>query len=543
MNIYSKLLRKKYMKSILRNIVLVSISVILTISAPIILRKVLVDFENKLKFDNSVIIFFIIFSLAYLVKFIYISVQANFGYKFKVKETKKLYENMFKMKYSDLNSLEPTYLVERINSAINTLYNLLVESLSNSVVAYLTLIVSLVLIFFVDIRLFIIDVFLFIIHYFGYKRLNSNLGLKSQKLQTVCAKNFKNILSITSNVDYIKQEGDHTWINSLLEKNIINVEKEMFSVDKYAKRISLLLEYIIISLQNISYIYIVYLFLINKIIVTDLIYVNLVNSLFFAQLKQIIQINIDLRDVKGAIEFIQNEILYLEEEDGDVEITEIKKIEGNITNLGYDNVLIKNGKFASVPGDITFIKGKSGSGKSTFIKNINKMISNNFIYINEIEISKLKNNMLRRKIALLSQNVLILPISIKENILLGKQVDDVKWKRLIERGFMTKFLELPNGVDTIIQENGSNLSGGDKQKIAIARLFLDNPDVIILDESTNSIDKSTAIEILNELKDSFGEKIIYIISHEEYIQDYCNNIINIEDKVLSQKVLDNNIIE
>lgn len=87
---------------------------------------------------------------------------------------------------------------------------------------------------------------------------------------------------------------------------------------------------------------------------------------------------------------------------------------------------------------------------------------------------------------------------------------------------MKKFINLPDGIETIIKENGANLSGGDKQKIALARLFINELDVIILDEATNSIDKSIVDDIMKDILNNFSDKIIYIITHDDYMIKYCN---------------------
>ncbi|MBE6062581.1 MAG: ABC transporter ATP-binding protein [Clostridium butyricum] len=95
---------------------------------------------------------------------------------------------------------------------------------------------------------------------------------------------------------------------------------------------------------------------------------------------------------------------------------------------------------------------------------------------------------------------------------------------------MRKFYKFPNELDTIIQENGSNLSGGDKQKIAISRIFLEDSNVLILDEIVSSIDKDTANDIIQNILEYNKNKIIFIISHDNSMENFCNKIINIENK-------------
>ena len=95
---------------------------------------------------------------------------------------------------------------------------------------------------------------------------------------------------------------------------------------------------------------------------------------------------------------------------------------------------------------------------------------------------------------------------------------------------MKKFFDLDDGLEHMIYENGSNLSGGDKQKIALARLYLENPDVIILDEITSSIDKKSEELIFEDIVENFKEQIIFVIAHDDNVKKYCNRFIKIENK-------------
>ena len=89
---------------------------------------------------------------------------------------------------------------------------------------------------------------------------------------------------------------------------------------------------------------------------------------------------------------------------------------------------------------------------------------------------------------------------------------------------------MPEGLETVILENGSNLSGGDKQKLALARLYLEQPDVIILDESTNSMEESASYELLQEVKQEFSDSIIFLISHDSRLQSLCQKAVKLENR-------------
>ena len=98
--------------------------------------------------------------------------------------------------------------------------------------------------------------------------------------------------------------------------------------------------------------------------------------------------------------------------------------------------------------------------------------------------------------------------------------------------FMQKFLKSEQGLDMTVYENGANLSGGDKQKIMLGRIFLQDPDVIILDESFNAIDEKSGEDIITEILAMYADRIIIIISHSERYLKHCNKRIIIKNKKL-----------
>lgn len=83
-----------------------------------------------------------------------------------------------------------------------------------------------------------------------------------------------------------------------------------------------------------------------------------------------------------------------------------------------------------------------------------------------------------------------------------------------------------------VYENGANLSGGDKQKIMLGRIFLQDPDVIILDESFNAIDEKSGEDIITEILAMYADRIIIIISHSERYLKHCNKRVIIKNKKL-----------
>ena len=99
--------------------------------------------------------------------------------------------------------------------------------------------------------------------------------------------------------------------------------------------------------------------------------------------------------------------------------------------------------------------------------------------------------------------------------------------------------ELPLGIEATIGERGIKLSGGQRQRIGIARAIYKNPEILIFDESTNSLDSETEEKILNNFKKFKGNKTIIIISHNRESLKKCNKIIKIEKGTLKEVVLKN----
>ena len=89
---------------------------------------------------------------------------------------------------------------------------------------------------------------------------------------------------------------------------------------------------------------------------------------------------------------------------------------------------------------------------------------------------------------------------------------------------------LPDGYDTLLGEYGSSLSGGEAQRLGIARAMLKNPDIIVMDEPTSNLDVFNEKQIVKTLEEEFRDKIIIIVSHRKSTLTFCNKIFRVADK-------------
>ena len=167
-------------------------------------------------------------------------------------------------------------------------------------------------------------------------------------------------------------------------------------------------------------------------------------------------------------------------------------------------------------GGITAIVGESGSGKSTLIHLLQNIypLQSGKIYINNVDITQFNNYSLRQMVGVIPQKVELFKGSILENIAIGEFEPDTK--RILEicqeTGLMRFIEQLPDGLFTDIGENGTALSGGQRQKIAFARVLYREPEIFIMDEATSALDSESEeelMQVIHRLKQA-GKTIIMI---------------------------------
>ena len=185
-------------------------------------------------------------------------------------------------------------------------------------------------------------------------------------------------------------------------------------------------------------------------------------------------------------------------------------------NLDEKNVL-KNININISGGKMTSLVGHSGSGKSTLLNLIPRFydVQSGDILIDNQSIYKVKIKSLRDKISLVSQDTTLFDDSIKNNIAYAKtDVSDEEIIAAAKFSYSHEFIDkLPNKYETIIGENGIRLSGGEKQRLSIARAMIKKSPIILLDEATSSLDAETESKIQDALKILTKDKTTIVIAH------------------------------
>jgi len=190
--------------------------------------------------------------------------------------------------------------------------------------------------------------------------------------------------------------------------------------------------------------------------------------------------------------------------------------------------------------EIVGIIGESGSGKSTLINlmlGLMKPLSGN-IRMNELDIHKNLNNW-KDIIGYIPQNIYLTDDTILRNIGFGiedNKIDNKKIEKCIELAELSSFIKnLPQGLNTVVGERGIKISGGELQRIGIARALYKDPKILILDEATSALDVDTEKNILETISSLKSNKIIIIVSHRNSIFDFCKKIYEIKNGYVRQK--------
>ena len=247
------------------------------------------------------------------------------------------------------------------------------------------------------------------------------------------------------------------------------------------------------------------------------------NKQFTQPINQIAQISGMLQAMIAAAERVFEFLEQPEEKETSKGNIDIEKLKGNVefkkVNFGYskDKIIINNFNSKVKEGQKIAIVGPTGAGKTTIVKLLMRFydVNSGEILIDGHNIKDFKRGELRKMFGMVLQDTWLFGGTVKDNIKYGKEdATDDEVIRAAKAAHVHHFIKtLPNGYNSMLNEESSNVSAGQKQLLTIARVILTDPKILILDEATSSIDTRTEIEIQKAMDNLMQGRTSFIIAH------------------------------
>lgn len=512
---------------------------VLALSIIVTILGILINFYSKIIIDNFliqkklkiIIIISIVFIINALLKNIldYIKNKyiINIDNNVSKKINEKVIKHLFNLPYDFFKNKPPGEVISRLEDLKN-IKRIFSNIIVNAFINIILIIISMIILLLINRKLFTI-VFISMIFYFIitilYKNIFDSKTLEVQESES--AYNKKLIDSIMS-YESIKN------IN-ILEENLLQIEKTYFlQILKTKKYDEVLIKekFIKDTLSNIFFIFsIFYSFILimkKDITIGTFILFNSISYYFTEPLKDMMNLIPSLSYIKNSYKRINDILLMKEKENYKTNET----IKGNIKidSLSYThdniNLLLSKVKLEINYGSKYLIYGKSGSGKSTLMKILLKYLNEykGTILINDKNLKDIDDAIISNSFTYVSQDNYICSETLKNNILYGRNIDDNKYEEILKICNVDKIRdskEMRNNF--LIEDNGFNISGGEKQKILLARSLLKESNYIILDEALSEVGSKEEKEIINKIFNKFKDKTIIYITHKKEIISLFKN--------------------
>ena len=254
------------------------------------------------------------------------------------------------------------------------------------------------------------------------------------------------------------------------------------------------------------------------------------------------------REIKGSLANIENLFGLLNKSPKIEDVQGAMALSTKQADISFNNItfaynkkrpIIKGLSFKVNGGEKVAVVGESGSGKSTLVKLLFRFydVSSGSITINEQNISQVTQHSLRQHIGIVPQDTVLFNDTLFANVNYGDPDASIEQvMQAIEMAHLTKFVNsLPDGIETMVGERGLKLSGGEKQRVAIARTILKNPQILVFDEATSSLDSQSEQAILTAINEVAKNRTSLVIAHRlSTIIDSDNIIVMSDGEIVEQ---------
>ena len=510
-----------------KSILLITILILLFTLLSLFYSYLLSYLVESISTKNNLIILFLSFILLGIIKeiFSYVKDLSLLRYQLKTDETLTLpfLKKLFNLPYLFYHDKPVGELISKVNdlSYVKEALLSIVEVLFVNVVIIL---ISFIFLLFLNVHIFYFNFILSLILLLYNMRFwknnsykNYDLQMKNEYLNARISKTIENIYDIKN----LRKE-------SYVSNKITNLYNDLLACYKDIKSKCVKKDFINKLLILIGISISLLISILEKVDVKDTLFITYVLSFIYDSNQNICTLFFLHSNYKASSVRISE--LYKIKEIGFGHKIMVNDVEFNNFYYKYkDKIILNDIHFRLSMGDFVLIKGPTGSGKTTLFKALTKKIrfTERTILINGKNISKYNFDTLRRSIIYVEQDIKLFDDTILENITLGRKLNLRRnFKMVLEEEFKKKGIDYNIYVDSA----NSNLSGGEIALIKIAQVLNNDFDMVIFDETTNSLDTRLEKMILNAIKKDYKDKIVVFISHRNYNTYLFNKIIKIKDK-------------
>lgn len=445
--------------------------------------------------------------------------------------TSDFLKHLFNLPLNVITSRKSGEILSRVNE-LTSIKGLITEIFITYTLDFLIVVITTFLLIRISSKLFLI-LFLTTIFYLFvgiitkksiFEKAYQNISIESEFNNTVLENikminSIKNLDAVDGTLNKIERKLTHYLYDTYKVNTILN-KINIFKVSCYE---------IGFFLINTFGFYFVYKGIINMI---DLITFNALLNLYFEPLKNIVDSIPKYSFMKASITKINDFLGVRAEILGEKTSTDGYDISINNLNYSYNKYqnVLKSVNLNIKEGEFVLLQGASGSGKSTLCSILNKYITDytGDILFGKMNYKDLSIKTIRENIVYVGQNENIFTGSIKENITFGHEVSDLEFKKVCnickvdDIAYKKTFR-----YESLIGSDEGNISGGEKQRIILARAVLKDFNVLILDEALSEVDIKLELEILKSIRENYKDKTIIYISHKKY-SNIFDKVINME---------------
>ncbi|CAM1368473.1 Peptidase C39 [Tenacibaculum sediminilitoris] len=511
---------------------------ILNLSTAIYSQKlidVLLPSKNSFKITSSICLLLLLFLI-----------QVFFGYLrslFLIRQTKNFNTRVLYFFYSSLLKLPKPFfdtrkigdMVSRMNDTTR-IQKTISKIIGNIMIDILMIIVVSIAIFNYNktlgfISLSWIPVFILIVLFF-----NPKIKKKQELVMQSYAKNESNYIDTIEGIETIKINNRESFYTKYTSDIFKSFQKSVYDLGKLGLNYAAISQLIsnIFIITSLSYS--IYLVLNENLTAGVIIAILQLVGILMSSSSNLALINIEIQEAKVAFNRMFEFTSIEKEKQGSIELQKFESLEINDLSFRFAgrSQLLKKVTLTIKKGELSAIVGESGSGKSTLGQILQKFydFENGIITVNKKD--SLKDVDLtdwRNLVGVVPQEITIFNGNVLDNILLGKEdTPENVVKFCQEHGFEEFIKEFPQGYATILGEEGVNLSGGQKQIIALARVLYKRPQLLILDEATAAMDRKTekfSIGLISKLKEQMG--VLFISHRLETLKKYADTIYVLEN--------------